>query len=787
MTSFDEKTLEFPAVRQLLASRCVCDLGRRRVAEMRPMTLPATLTHAIGLVTQMMDLMSTRQDPPIHELRDVAASLRNAAREGGILEPEELRALHHFLETAGRMRSFFEQRPAETPDLRSLAMPLHHAPGLMRAIDEAIAPENIVRDSASPELARLRHDIVATEQAIQRDLGRLVRTLADTGDLQDDFFTQRSGRYVLPVKSTNRGKVPGIIHDSSNSGETVFIEPFAILEHSNKLADLHLSEREEVYRILLRLGAAVRGELNTLLADEQILAEFDLIHAKARFGLANNCAFPSITGPERPLSFAEVHHPLLHAESPAESRPLTVALEGTNRVVIITGPNAGGKTTALKTLGLGVIMVQCAVPVPLSPRSHMPVFTEVVADIGDEQSVLEGESTFSSHMRRMKEMLRVAGPHSLVLLDELGTATDPGEGGALAQAVVESLARCGALTIVSTHLAVLKNWAQEHPAGRNASFRLDPQSHRPTFLLQLDLPGISEALVVAEQVGIPAEIIERARSLRPAAEHDATALILALQDREQRLAGEIAAAEAERRRLEEAVARVEADRREVAEQRRRLRSEALADKEREIAELRARVETLIARQPSKHELIAAQRSLREEAVATRTEVARLGTAEPGGLDPGALGPGDQVFVRSLKEKAVVEKIDNGRGEVRVAFRKMTATVRMDDLAPVAPEPATDNAARAAKLSGVSYRRPDDVAVSLDVHGCRVPEALDRIDKFMDTAVAGGLSYVRIVHGHGTGAIRRALHDHLRGHPLVERFRHGAPNEGAGSVTIIDFR
>ncbi|MCX7717667.1 MAG: Smr/MutS family protein [Candidatus Sumerlaeaceae bacterium] len=787
--SFDERRLEMPAVRELLAARCVCDLGRSRVEQMRPMTAEADLEMAIALVREYMNLLAERTEPPIHELRDVTLHLRKVARERAILDPAELLDLRHFLETAGRMRSFLEPRRETCRNLHSLAMPLHHAPALIRSIDEKIGPDATVRDTASEALQRLRAEIFATEQRLQRELQKMVRSLADSGDLQDDFWTLRNDRYVLPVKSTNRGKVPGIIHDSSNTGETVFIEPFAILEESNHLADLKLSEREEIFRILLRVANHARDEMNVLLTNLEILAEFDFIQAKARFGMEFDGTFPVLTGPERPLGLAGAHHPLLYTADRSASRPLHLALDAADRVLIITGPNAGGKTTALKTIGLTALMLQCGVPVPADKRSHLPVFTEILAAIGDEQSVLEGESTFSAHMRRICEILRRAGPRALVLLDELGTATDPGEGGALAVAILESLAERGALTIVSTHLAVLKNWAEGYPGGRNASFRLDPTSHRPTFRLQLDVPGISEALVVAEQVGIPPEIIARARALRPEGELDATALILSLQEKENRLAAQLAATEEARAALETATVDMEAERRRLAEQRRKLRAEMAAEKERELAALRAKVEALLARQPSKQELLAAKRELEAAQSAAVAERREHGGAS-GVPDPATLQKGDRVRVASLNEDGTVEEVLPQRNAVRVRLRKVTATVAYDDLRMASEVGTPDGGVSAPPPAGtgaVSYKRPAEVPLSLDLHGMRVQEALEKTDQFLDRALAAGLNFVRLVHGHGTGAVRRALHEHLRGHPLVKRYRHGTPNEGGGSVTIVDLR
>jgi DNA mismatch repair protein MutS2 len=729
----------------------------------------------------MMKLFTVPSEPPIHYLRDVAGHLKKVARERAVLEPAELLEIRDFLDTAGRMRHHFSTLESDAPGLHALAQPLHNLPALMRSIDEKIAPNATVRDTASETLHQLRGEILSCEQRIQSQLTRMVRDLADAGDLQDDFFTLRNNRYVLPVKTSNRGRVPGLIHDSSNTGETVFIEPFVILEESNRLVELRLNEREEIYRILLRVAGHVRDELVVLLTDMEILTEFDLVYAKSRFGAAHKCAFPSLSAPDRPIDIVDAHHPLLFANSPEASRALSFGLDTGNRVLIITGPNAGGKTTALKTIGLTMLMIQSAVPAPLNPRSRMPVFTDVLVDIGDEQSVLEGFSTFSAHMRRIVGILARAGDGSLVLLDELGTATDPGEGGALAVAILETLAERGCLTIVSTHLGALKNWAFSHPAGRNASFRLSDRDHRPTFRLKLDLPGISEALVIAEQAGLPAEIIARARSLRPEGEHDATALLFSIQEKEQKLAEEAAEAERLRVRLECDLGELEKEQAALREERRKLKAKMLADREEMLRDGKAKIEALIARQPSRQELQEARKELDGQIAQTGAGRKAL-RDEPDERILASLKAGMRVRVRSLNDEGVVEEIVARRGEARVNFRRMVATVKLADL-----EPLVDSGGEEEAVSMVHYRRPSDMPISIDLHGNRAEEAVARADKFIDDALAAGLGYVRLVHGHGSGALRRALHEHLKQHPQVKNFRHGAPNEGGGSVTVVEFK
>ncbi|MGI8905737.1 MAG: endonuclease MutS2 [Candidatus Sumerlaeaceae bacterium] len=785
---FDERLLEFHAIRELLGRHAVCQLGRNRIDDMRPTADREQLFPAIGLVREMMGLVAAHREPPVQGLRDVTAHLSKVARERAFLEPAELLDLKDFLEAAGAMRRFFEPQQNEQPALHALAMPLQNLPALHRSIDEKIAPNGTVRDGASDLLSRLRSDIAGAEASIQRDLTRMVREFTETGDLQDDFFTLRNDRYVLPVKTSNRGKVPGIIHDSSNTGETVFIEPFAILEQTNRLADLRLREREEVYRILLKIAGHIRDEMNALLTDLDLLCEFDFVLAKARFGVLHKCAFPTLSGMDKPLNLVNAHHALLFAQNPEASRPLNMGLDAVDRVLVITGPNAGGKTTALKTIGLTCIMVQSGVPAPLDSRSRLPVFSDVLANIGDEQSILEGQSTFSGHIKRIAQIIRASDRESLVLLDELGTATDPGEGGALAVAILETLSDRGALTIVSSHLGVLKTWAHSHDHGRNASFRLSDRDHRPTYSLTLDMIGISEALVVAEQVGLPPEVLERARALRPHGEAESTALLLSLQEKEQRLAEELEAAERLRYGLEDRQRELNNAEAQLRDEKRKFRQKMLDDRERAITEMRARVEATIAKLPGKQELLQVKRELEEEQASIRSEAVREETTEEkrARKNTSPLQPGETVRVKALGEQGVIQSVDVGRNQARVTVGRVLATVKLSDLQRL-PKPPEQEAQSEPTGGHVFYRRPEMPQSTLDLHGNRVEEAIGKIDKFFDQALASGFSSAKLMHGQGSGALRKAIHEYLRNHPVVGKYRYATTDEGGGGVTVVDFK
>lgn len=781
--TFDLKLLEFPSVQELVSRHAISTLGLARIKAMGPITNRDELNRAIKLVREMTALIRDGVEPPLHGMHDVTEHLSVASRERAVLDPQQLLDLRDFLETAFYTRRYFEPLQQSAPGLTALAMPLQAVPELNRSIDEKIAPDATVRDSASDLLSRIRSEINTVKNNIQRELSRMVRDFTTSGDLQDDFFTMRNDRYVLPVKTSNRGKIPGIIHDSSNTGETVFIEPFAILEMTNKLADLRLEEREECFRILLQIANHVRSEMNALLTNLELLGELEFVLAKARFSRAHECAFPSLTEADKPPILVDAHHPLLFAHNPESSRPLNLGLDTVDRALIISGPNAGGKTTALKTIGLTALMIQSALPAPLNPRSRMPVFENVLANIGDEQNILEGQSTFSAHIRRIAQILKAAGSASLVLLDELGTATDPEEGGALAVAILEHLVDHGALTIVSSHLGILKNWAHNTPHARNASFSLSGSDRRPTYRLSLDMVGISEALVVAEHAGLPAAVLERARSLRPEGEGDAAALLMSLRRKDSALSEELEEAKRLREEAEIRMAELDDMNSRLREDKRTYRTRMLQEKDRELAELRAQVERLIAKMPRKDEVVHTRDTIRraQEQVAVDRKTEREESPLKQGVRP--LSEGDRVHVRTLREEGIVQQVDSGRGMARVAVGKIVVNIRISDLERLAPRKIDED----DDQRRIFFKRPQFANSILDLHGNRVEEALNRIDKFIDEALTAGLSNIKIMHGQGTGALRKALHEYLRTNPIVKTYRYATPEEGGGGVTIVEFK
>ncbi|MFH0793530.1 MAG: endonuclease MutS2 [bacterium] len=780
--------LEFPAVLGRVAEFALTPLGRERVAGLLPLDDLSIQEREVAKTKEMVRLMEEHREPPLGDLVDPRPLWAKAWPENACLEAEEFLIVARFLEVAGRMSAFFRSVKSEAPLLSELARRLTPLPEILKVIEQKIDPRGKMRDNATPRLHDLRRRIEKWEKEIHRRLNHLLAKLKESKVLQDDFFTQRGGRYCLPVRAGAKGRVEGIVHDTSQSGETLFLEPFEIVEAANELADANAQEREEVRRILGELTTLLRTERGALEINTEILGEFDFIFAKARFAERHKMGFPRI-GRGIPLNLKEACHPLLYLQNASRCVPLSLRLEKGDRTLLISGPNTGGKTTALKTVGLMVLMAHSALPVPADDVSTIPFLGGLFADIGDEQSVTGGISSFSSHLTQIKTILEGATPESLVLLDEIGTATDPSEGGALAVAILERLNERDALTVATSHFSILKHWAHGHPHARNASFRLDEKTCRPSFHITMDVPGASEALVIARHIGLPADLLDRARAILPPGEEDVSSLIISLQKKETDLAADNAKLESRLAALEVEKAEAEKIHQQLREEKRTHRIKLQEEFERLVEEKRKELETRIAHLPSKRELVTEREALRTEAKEIRKETAVLASVDKTvkergpALRPDELQPGVVVAIPELKECGVLRSFDRERGRAKVFLKNFEVEVAQHQLARASAEEQETIRAR----GGTQYQRSRDVVFSLDLHGMRVEEMVERVDKYLDDAVVEGLPYVKLVHGHGTGKLRKALHDFLKTHPHVERFRYGTPDEGGGAVTIVELK
>jgi DNA mismatch repair protein MutS2 len=640
-------------------------------------------------------------------------------------------------------------------------------PDLEEAIGEAIGPEGEVLDGASPELARIRRDRRIAESRLRDRLDEILRTPAIARMLRESLITPRGDRYTVPVRSEFRQQFPGIAHDQSSSGVTVFMEPLAVVPLGNRVRELAAAEHDEVARILAALSGAVGAVAEDLSRTLDALAGLDLIAAKARLSIEMAGSSPSLNV-DGVLDLRSARHPLLSGTVV----PIDARLGGERRTLIITGPNTGGKTVTLKTLGLLTLMAQAGLHIPAAPESEMAVFPQIYADIGDEQSIEQNLSTFSSHLGAIVEILHALEDHpldgrrALVLLDEVGAGTDPTEGVALARALIEALHAVGACTAVTTHYNELKAMPYTHPGMENASVEFDETTLRPTFRLLIGTPGRSNAFVIAERLGLDPRIVAQARS--------------AVSRRDADLAGVFQSVAAERDALSrerEALAR---ERAECS----RLRAQA------ELRSLvrrgRQELETLLAdfrARPSQDAAQRAQLHLRDLAQASDAYAAQ-GRPAPVGLPPEDLRSGESVLVVSLGQRGVVQSAPDGRGEVEVQAGPLTLRVPVSDLRRLPPDAA---GTPPEPVPAPGLRKTLATSATLDLRGLRAEDAIEELDKYLDDATLAGLARVTVIHGKGTGALRQAVRDHLSRHPEVAAFRLGAESEGGSGATIVDLQ
>ncbi len=691
-------TLKFHDLLRRVAEHCQSPLGRGLLETTKPAFRFEEVQERLAPVAEALRLLDKGESVSLDGLGDPRAIWEAVGPAGHALEGDELLRVAAFLECVREAEAFVRQVRADTPALARLAEGLQPNPPLERDLHRALTPEGALADHASDTLARIRSDIRRNEQRLRDHVDRLVSQLSERGLLQDAFATVRGNRYVFPVRAQARNQVQGIVHGASNTGETVFIEPSPLVNLSNDLEELHQAELRESFRIRASLTDRVRPFLVHLRGDTDRLAALDGAFGRARAARHFGWSIPQVLE-KTPLRLLDAHHPVLHLQNRESSIGVRLSVEPDDRVIVISGPNAGGKTTLLKTIGLAALLVQSGIPAPLSPDSRLPVFHEIWTDIGDAQDVAAGQSTFSAHARRLALILSRARAHSLVLLDELGTATDPSEGAALAEALLDILRKRGGLALATSHLTPLKQWAHQTPGVRNASFSLDPRTRTPTFHLVLDVPGTSEALVIAEREGIPGEVLDLARSKLQKGEVELGALLRTLGNRERALAE----AEADvRRRLDALTDQEELARRRAEaarEERRRFRETAARQREHHLQSLREEIERRIAALPAREASLQEQRAALTRARREVQELQRDAEHErqlaeqslPPALTPEELQPGRDVYVIDLRETGQILGVDRERRKAQIALgRGLVVEVPVDGLARSpgeAPSPA----------------------------------------------------------------------------------------------------
>ncbi|MBF8257079.1 MAG: MutS2 family protein, partial [Anaerolineales bacterium] len=761
--------LELPKVLARLETYAAFSASKELARALAPSADVELARRALSGTSEARRALELRPDLSVGGAHDVRAVSGRAAR-GAVLEPSELLDLKATLISARNLSRLFEKLAPSSPVLAGIASGLDVPPGLIEAISRVIDEHGEVLDSASERLSEIRHSLRGAQDRLRSKLDRLVHDPKTGPMLQEPIVTQRDGRYVIPLRAEFKGRLKAVVHDQSASGATLFVEPLAVVDLNNQVRELELAERDEIRRILADLSTEVGAGAEAIRRTVEALAEFDLALAKARYAEELRAEEPELLGiapvPGRPhpgttLRLRQARHPLL---DPQGAVPIDLVLDPETFALVLTGPNTGGKTVALKTAGLLALMAQCGLHLPTAPDSSINLFDAVYADIGDEQSIEQSLSTFSGHIGAIVHILESAGPHSLVLLDELGAGTDPEEGSALARAILATLVEMRVTTLVATHYAELKAFAHNTPGVRNASVEFDLASLRPTYHLSIGLPGRSNALAIADRLGLPRQVIERAREMVDPQALRAEGLLDEIhrqreEARQARREAEAARLQAEaqraelRRRLEgievERAAILEGARREAADEAQAVLEEA--------DELRRRLAR--AGKPLE-EAKAATQAARELAQASAEPIL---PARPSDEPP--LRVGERVYLRSLGTEGILQELGDREAEVQVGRLRVRASV--EDLAP-AREAAGVKRPSAPPASSPVMRETTS-SMEVDVRGLPVDEALEVLEHRLDSAYLSGMPFMRIIHGKGTGRLRQAIRRELRDNPYAAGF------------------
>lgn len=784
-----ESVLEFEALRALIGRFVRSALGRAELAAVSPSTDRAAIHAALADLTEALAyLRATTQPQPasrgaairvrFDDVTDPGSSVARLRIEGATLEAQEIYEMARLLDLAEEARSILLAASEKFPRLAAHAAGIADLRELAADLRGKILPDGTVTDQASVALARLRRDVEKQRHLIQESLERFLRAHRADGTLQEDFVTIRNDRFVVPVVTGRERRVDGVIHGASGSGHTLFVEPLETIDLNNELVRLHEEELREVHRILREFTARLREHAAEIAGTAAAIGRLELLFAKAEFAVDFRCTVPRLSPDEtRRLILKDARHPLLEDIFRAQKKtvvPVALELDQAERTLLISGPNTGGKTVALKTVGLLALMAHAGLPVTAA-TAEFPLFDDVLADIGDHQSLQESLSSFSAHIVAMRSMLARATADSLVLVDELGRATDPEEGGALGAAVLDTFRRRGAFTLASTHLMAMKVYGASTPGVRNGSMGFDEETLEPTYVLRLGAPGKSAGLDIAGRLGLDPALIDAARARMTTAERDVSQFLAGLHARMDALEGE-------RREIAERATALDARERSLEQTWDRKYSAKISDLEKHAAELSAQFEQRA--QATMEEL---SQKARAKIAKTRREyqeaVESLIPAAPNAPPRLKLEAGARVRLKGIRQPATVRRLlSTDVLEVDAGFLKMQVAVSdVEEILPAAAAPAR------AKISFQQGPSFDASYREINIIGQRAEAACEHVDKMLDSAALAQVEKVRIIHGHGMGILKRAIADLLKQNPHVEKFYPAAPEEGGAGATIAELK
>ncbi len=782
----DEKSLEileFPQIISVLAGYASFSASRELAFELKPLADYEQIALRLGQSAEARHLLALEPGFSIGGVTDIREVVRIASLEG-ILEPMSLVEIQQALAAMRQTRSHLRTMSEELPRLWDIAKDITELRQMEKEIARCISPNGDVLDRASPDLAAIRNQLREAREHLWTRLEAIIRSPRGRKIIQEPIITEREGRYVIPVKIELRREIRGITHDVSNTGATVFVEPWSTMELGNTVRELVNEEKREVERILRKLSAEVGRYGAELSTSIEKMAELDLALAKARYARAVKACEPVLTdvsgsaneGMETAVvKLVEARHPLLGEKAV----PLSVEIGRDFSILVITGPNTGGKTVALKTIGLLSLMAQAGIPVPASPETCLPVLDSVFADVGDEQSIEQTLSSFSWHVGNIVRIIRNATPHSLVLLDELGTSTDPAEGSALARSVLLYFLHKEILTVATTHYGDLKAFAHTTSGIENASFDFDPATFAPTYHLTVGIPGGSNALATATRLGVPPEIIDEARGMISRGALELESLLGGLMAEKKKMEEVRAVLERERSQVEQQNAEVKNRLERLREEERAVRQEARDGVVREAAELHRQVRQAsseLRKEMTRERLEQAKKALAGVQEQLGSEAWTPKTGEPEAEQH--ISTGDIVYLRDIGLQATVLSVSEDTQEVEVQAGQLKLKTGLENV-----EKITEHKPSRARGT-VMHTATKVISTELDLRGKRADEVEVALDIYLNDAVLANLSEVRVIHGVGTGTVRQIVRDFLAAHPLVKSFRTGKHDEGGDGATLV---
>lgn len=785
------RVLEYNKIMEQLAAEAASHMAKKIIEKLKPSVSMYQIKEMLAETTEAVSVIMHKGALPLGSFYDINNSIY-LADKGGTLTMKQLLEILYNLQVTRNAASFLKCDLPNLQIIKEIAGVLSIQKKLEDHIDRCILSEDEMADNASPDLKNIRRSILRQNEAIRSKMNQILNSSDNRTMLQDAIVTMRQGRYVIPVKQEHKSKFSGIVHDQSATGATLFIEPQAIVNLNNELRDLEVAEKIEMERILAELSANVAEVSQELINNQKLLVKLDFIFAKGKLSVKQKAAEPEINTEGR-LKIKNGRHPLISKDKVV---PINISIGTEYDTLVITGPNTGGKTVTLKTVGLFVMMTQCGLHIPASSGCEMPVLEKVYADIGDEQSIEQSLSTFSSHMKNIVDIVENSGENTLVLLDELGAGTDPTEGAALAIAVLDDLYGKGAMTIATTHYTELKKYALSTYGVQNASMEFNVETLSPTYRLTIGTPGKSNAFEISQKLGLSKTIIENARNLLDQGDIQFEQVISSIEKDKLEAEAERDEAIALNLLMKKEKEQIELQKARLAEQKEKILSKAKEEARAMIKEakdfsdeVQKELKALEKVQDSssrnrKYEEV--RRKVRSASDQYRDKI--VIEENPNPVKAGELKIGDRVKVVSLNQNGEVISLPDDKGELQVQLGLLKMSVKVSNLMKIqGGPPKAKNKTSRSKYGSLYSSKSQSISMTMNVRGRYLDDALMDVDKYLDDAYMAGLKEVTIIHGRGEGILRDGLHDMFRRHKHVSNFRKGAFNEGGDGVTVVQLK